>query len=189
MTKIKNTKNIFPIHPLIEKRWSSRSFDPQKKISPDDISSLIEAARWAPSAFNEQPWRFVVAHQGDDRFNTIVQSLAEFNQMWAPQAPVLIAVVGASKKKDGHDNDAYVYDCGQAVAYLTIEATHRDIMVHQMTGLDKKLLHEKLNLHSDLHVLSVIALGYHQNPETLPEPIKSMELAERIRKNPEEIIL
>ena len=184
-----NTKNLFPIHPLFEKRWSTRSFNSDKKIAQEDISGLIEAARWAPSAFNEQPWRFVVAYQGDGKFDAITQSLVEFNQLWAPRAPVLIAVVGVSKKGDGASNHTYAYDCGQAAAFLTIEATNRDIMVHQMSGFDKKLLHKKLNLHDDLDVLTVIALGYYQDSENLPEPIKSMELTERVRKSPEEIIL
>jgi nitroreductase len=189
MPKVKNTKNIFPIHPLIVKRWSTRSFNSDKKIAMEDIYGLIEAARWAPSAFNEQPWRFIVTEQGDPRYKKVTESLAEFNQLWAPLAPVLIVVAGETKRGDGAPNHTYAYDCGQAVSYLTMEATHRDLMVHQMSGFDKKLLHKKLNLNKDLDVLVVIALGYYQDSENLPEPIRSMELAERVRKSREDIML
>jgi nitroreductase len=189
MPKVKNTKNILPIHPLFVKRWSTRSFNSDKKIALEDLHGLIEAARWAPSAFNEQPWRFIVTQQGEDRFNKITESMGEFNQLWAPHAPVLIAVAGDVNKTDGTPNNTYAYDCGQAVAYLTIEATHRDIMVHQMSGFDKKLLHKKLNLPKNMDLLVVIALGYYQDSEYLPEPIRSMELGERVRKSREEILL
>ncbi len=189
MSNVKNTNNIFPINSLIQQRWSSRSFDSNKSIPQEEINSLIEAARWAPSSFNDQPWRFLIAKKGDARFDAISNSLFEFNQMWATDAPVYIMVAGAKNREDGTPNAAYVYDCGQAVAYLTIEGTQRNIMMHQMGGFDKTKLHQDLKLNDDVDVLVVIAVGYYHDNEQLKEPIKSLELTERVRKSQQEILL
>ncbi|MEI6348207.1 MAG: nitroreductase family protein [Bacteroidota bacterium] len=185
----KNTNNQHPIHNLIVKRWSSRSFDLQKQISANDINSLVEAARWAPSSYNDQPWRFFIAHRNDSKFELITKSLGEFNQLWAPFASTYIVVVGQTKRDDGSPNAACAYDCGQAVAYLTMEATDRGIMMHQMGGFDKKQLHSDLQLHEDLDVLIVIAVGYQGENDQLHENIKGLENAPRVRKSQEEILL
>lgn len=189
MSKDKNTTNIFPIHSLIQKRWSSRSFNEVKTISQEDIDSLIEAARWAPSAFNDQPWRFLITKRGEPLFQTVVNSLVDFNKLWAPKASVLMVVAGNTKREDDTPNYTYAYDCGQAVSFISIEATSRDIMLHQMSGFDKGKLHQDLKLHENLDPITVIALGYYQNDNHLAEPLKSMERIERIRKGQDEILL
>ena len=189
MSNIKKTNNIFPIHPLIENRWSSRSFNETQEVSNEDISSLIEAARWAPSSYNDQPWRFLISKRGDSNYELITKSLAEFNQLWAPKASAYIVVVGATKRADGSPNYAYKYDCGQAVGFLTVEATHRGLMLHQMGGFDKQQLHQDLKIQEDLDVLVVIAIGYYEDNDQIQEPIKSLELTERVRKSHEEILL
>ncbi len=189
MSKTKNTANIFPILPLIIKRWSSRSFNETKIISQEEINSLLEAARWAPSAYNDQPWRFLVANRSDQRFQIISDSLAEFNQLWATKASTYIVVAGNTKRDDGSPNYSYAFDCGQAVAFLSLEATNRDIILHQMGGFDKIILKQNLEIHEDLDVLVVIALGYYQNDDHLVEPIKSLELTQRTRKSHDEILL
>lgn len=189
MSKEKNTTNIFPIHPLIQKRWSSRSFNEVKTISQEDLDSLIEASRWAPSAFNDQPWRFLIIKRGDPLFQTVTDSLVDFNKLWAPKASVLIVVAGNTKREDDTPNYTYAYDCGQAVAFMTIEATSRDIIFHQMSGFNKTKLHQNLKLHENLDPITVIAAGYYQNDDHLAEPLKSLERIERIRKGQDEILL
>lgn len=188
MSKTKNTANIFPILPLIIKRWSSRSFDETKIISQEEMNSLLEAARWSPSAYNDQPWRFLIANRGDSKFNIITETLVEFNQLWASKASAFMVVAGNTKRDDGSPNYSYAFDCGQAVAFLSLEATNRDIILHQMGGFDKIMLKQNLEIHEDLDVLVVIALGYYQNDDHLVEPIKSLELTQRTRKSHDEIL-
>jgi len=189
MYKEKKINSTFSVHPLIEKRWSSRSFDKSKEIKKETMSQLIEAARWAPSSYNDQPWRFLIANRSEPAFNLITKSLFEFNQMWAPDASSYIVVVGNTKRDDGTPNYAYSYDCGQAVAFLSLEATNCDIMLHQMGGFDKKQLHEAFELQSDLDVLVVIAAGYYGENPDLHENIKGLESTPRERKSQEEILL
>ncbi len=184
-----NSNINYPVHPLFKQRWSSRSFEANKPISKEDIDGLIEAARWAPSSFNDQPWRFLLTHKGEERYDLVTNSLAEFNQLWAPNAPTYIVVAGETNRANGAPNTAYHYDTGQAVAYLTIEATHRNLMVHQMGGFDKLKLRSDLKLPEGIDILVVIAIGYYQYNENLNEPIKSLELTERTRKSQQEIIL
>ncbi len=188
MPKEKNTDNIFPIHTLIAKRWSSRSFDETKIISHEEMKSLLEAARWSPSAYNDQPWRFLIANRNDLNFNLINETLVEFNQLWASKASAFMVVAGNTKRDDGSPNYSYAFDCGQAVAFLSLEATNRDIILHQMGGFDKTKLKQNLNINEDIDVLVIIALGYYHEDNQLIEPIKSLELNPRIRKSHDEIL-
>lgn len=189
MTKDKKTNNIHPIHSLIEKRWSTRSFDPERTISDEDLNSLIEAARWAPSSYNDQPWKFLVAKRDDPNFQRIAASLFEFNQLWSTSASAYIVVAGVKNRADGTPNPAYAYDCGQAVSFLTIEATHRDLVLHQMGGYDKAKLQLDLKISESLDPVVVIALGYHKERADLHENLKQLEALARERKPQAEILL
>src|SRR4051794_15453515 len=110
-----------PVHDIIRRRWSPRAFDPNRPVSADQLHTLLEAARWAPSSFNEQPWAFLVAtHDDPDGFRMMLSCLMEKNQQWAKDAPVLmISVAHKTFTKTGAPNRHAFHDVGQAVANLT----------------------------------------------------------------------
>ncbi|MEN9687461.1 MAG: hypothetical protein RL381_473, partial [Actinomycetota bacterium] len=128
-----------PVNEIIATRRSPRSLDANAVISNDDLIAILEAARWAPSAFNGQPWRYFVGKRGDEVFGQILSSLGEFNQKWAQSASALILVTSKTVKGDGTPHADYQYDCGLSVAQLSIEAHDRGLVVHQMTGFDKAI--------------------------------------------------
>lgn len=177
----KEAKNIYPIHSLLKQRWSPRAFD-SKPIETKKLQALFEAARWSPSSYNQQPWRFIVGQKGDESYDLILNALWEFNQQWASSAPLLIAVVGRTTNNNGEgDNAVYHYDAGQAVAHLSIEATHQGLHVHQMGGFIPDKIAENFNVPNEYHPLTVLAVGFIGNPDQLEEGMKKRELAERGR--------
>ncbi|OPZ99271.1 MAG: malonic semialdehyde reductase [Bacteroidetes bacterium ADurb.Bin408] len=183
MSSRKSAITDYPVLELIKNRWSPRSFSPEP-VKKEILFSLFEAARWAPSAYNEQPWHFIVAHKEDNKlYPLIINTLVPFNKQWASFAPVLIVCV-ASKffSHNGKPNSYASYDCGQAVAYLTMQALSHDIYVHQMGGFDKESLRNNLKIPDDKEIINVMALGYRDTPDKLSEEMKKTELAERQRK-------
>ena len=124
------------INGVLANRRSPRSLDATAVLSKDDLLAVLEAARWAASAFNGQPWRFFVGQRGDEVFTQILDSLAPFNQGWAHRSSVLILVAGLPAREDGTPNKGFLYDCGLAVAQLVMETHHRGLVAHQMTGFD-----------------------------------------------------
>jgi nitroreductase len=182
---MKNTPTQYPISDLIKDRWSPRSFR-QEAISSEQLNSLFEAARWASSAMNEQPWRFIYAHKGEAAFDQIANGLYEGNH-WAKEAPVLIvALVSTTYKRNGQPNGAAFHDLGLAVANLALQATADDLSLHQMGGIDKHYLHTAFGLPEDHEVFTVIALGKRGEPDQLPDPLKERELSARSRKTTNE---
>jgi nitroreductase len=178
-----------PVHEIIATRRSPRSFDEVATISDDDLRGVLEAARWAASAFNGQPWRFFVGKRGDEVFGQILTSLGEFNQSWAKSASSLILVSGKTTKGDGSIHADFQYDCGLAVAQLVIEAHHRGLIAHQMTGFDKTIAQSELSISADLMPVVVIALGTQDVPEKLSGPLLERELAKRERLPLSEIVI
>ncbi len=178
-----------PVHEIIATRRSPRSFDEVATISDDDLRGVLEAARWAASAFNGQPWRFFVGKRGDEVFTQILTSLGEFNQSWAKSASALILVSGKTTKQDGSIHADFQYDCGLAVAQLVIEAHHRGLIAHQMTGFDKTIAQSELSISADLMPVVVIALGTQDAPEKLTGPLLERELAKRERLPLSEIVV
>jgi len=178
-----------PVHEIIASRRSPRSFDEAATISDDDLRGVLEAARWAASAFNGQPWRFFVGKRGDEVFGQILTSLGEFNQSWAKSASSLILVSGKTTKGDGSIHADFQYDCGLAVAQLVIEAHHRGLIAHQMTGFDKTVAQSELSITADLLPVVVIALGTQDAPEKLSGPLLERELAKRERLPLSEIVI
>jgi len=171
------------VHELIQQRWSPRAFS-EKPVPAEVLRSLFEAARWAPSSSNEQPWAFVVTTTDDKENHTkMLSTLVEFNQAWAKHAPVLaIAVSELAFAKNGHANRNAFYDTGAAVANLSLEATSRGLFVHQMAGFDPHKAIELLEIPSGWEPISAFTIGYPGNPETLPETLRQRELAPRERK-------
>jgi nitroreductase len=178
-----------PVHEIIATRRSPRSFDEVATISDDNLRGVLEAARWAASAFNGQPWRFFVGKRGDEVFTQILTSLGEFNQSWAKSASALILVSGKTTKQDGSIHADFQYDCGLAVAQLVIEAHHRGLIAHQMSGFDKTIAQSELSISADLMPVVVIALGTQDAPEKLTGPLLERELAKRERLALSEIVV
>lgn len=179
-----------PVHELIRERWSPRAFS-EKAVSPEILQSLFEAARWAPSSSNEQPWVFLVGSKGDgDTFQRILGTLVEFNQTWAKHAPVLvIAVSQLAFAKSGQPNRNAFYDTGAAVSQLTTEATCRGLFVHQMAGFDPRKAVEAFAIPNGWEPIAVFALGYAGDPQTLPDTLRERELAPGKRKPLHEFVM
>jgi nitroreductase len=180
----------YPVHESIQKRWSPRAFA-DKPIGADTLRSLFEAARWAASSSNEQPWAFLVATKDDKAgYEKLLSTLVEFNQGWAKSAPVLgIAVSHLNFAKNGNPNRNAFYDTGAAMAHLTAEATHRDLFVHQMGGFDAKKAKEIYAIPQDWEPIAAFAIGHGGDPQTLPDVLRERELSPRVRKPISEFVM
>jgi nitroreductase len=178
-----------PVNEVIATRRSPRSLDPSIEISDTDLLAILEAARWAPSAFNGQPWRFFVGRQGDAAYSQILDSLVEFNQGWAKNAASLILVAAKPTRDDGSIHPDYQFDCGLAVAQLVIETHDRGLVAHQMTGFDKDKARTNLEMASEFVPVVVIAIGKQDAPEKLSEAMAEREVAPRGRKPLEELVI
>lgn len=179
----------YKVHELIDKRWSPRAFSEQD-VSAETLLRLFEAARRAPSCANEQPWRFITGIKGKgETYQKIFSVLDEFNQTWAGSAPVLCLVVAEKHfSKSGDPNNYRFYDCGQAVAYLTMQATYEGLHVHQMAGFNPKKASEVFRIPDAFEPASVFTLGYLGNPDILPERMQKSEHFKVIRKNLDQIL-
>lgn len=172
-----------PVHELLKKRWSPRAFA-DRSLKRDSLHQLFEAARWAPSSYNEQPWYFVIARREQtDEFEAILRCLVEGNRIWAKSAPLLgIAVARLTFVRNGKPNPHAVYDLGQAVAHLTFAATDLGLFVHQMAGFDPVSAQEALRIPEGFAPITAFAVGYLGNPDDLPAPLQQMERTPRQRK-------
>lgn len=180
----------FPVHDLIRNRWSPRAFA-DKPVEREVLASLFEAARWAPSSNNEQPWAYIVATRDDsENFAKMLSVLVEFNANWAKNAPVLLLAVSALKfHGNGTPNRNAFYDTGAACALLTVEATARGLFVHQMAGFDSAKAKQVFEIPADCEPIAAIALGYPGDPESLPQKLRDRELAQRTRKPLTEFVM
>jgi len=173
----------YPIHELIRDRWSPRAFA-DKKIAPETLRSLFEAARWAASSNNEQPWAFIVSTRDDEEnFTKALQPLVEFNANWAKHAYVLgFAVSELAFAKNKSPNRNAQYDTGAAMALLSLEATSRGLFVHQMAGFDPETTREVFEIPAEWDAIAAFAIGYPGDPASLPQPYRDRETAPRARK-------
>ncbi|MGB8325277.1 MAG: nitroreductase family protein [Candidatus Acidiferrum sp.] len=186
----KPAETEFPVHELIQQRWSPRAFA-DTPVSQEILQSLFEAARWAPSSSNEQPWAFLVATKDDhDAYPKMLSTLVEFNQAWAKQAPVLVIAVSqmAFAKNNAPNRNAF-YDTGSAVAHLTAEATSRGLFVHQMAGFDPKKAQELFSIPAGWEPIAAFTIGYAGDPQTLSETLRAREVAPRTRKPISEFVM
>ena len=180
---VKSATTAAALHPILAARWSPRGFDAGHELTTEQITALLEAARWAPSANNSQPWRFAVTQRGTDAFKAILSSLTPRNQAWAHAASALIVVAAETVKSDGCPSRWASYDTGQAVAHLTVQAEHEDLAVHQMGGFDGDRLDTLLELPAHVTPLVVVvAVGRRGQTSQLPEPFASREDAARERR-------
>jgi len=171
-----------PIHEIISHRWSPRAFE-NRSLEPEKLRSLFEAARWAASSYNAQPWYFIVATKDDpENYKRILDCFVEFNQGWATNAPVLAISVAQVFFDDGRPNRHAFHDVGQAAANIAIEATALGLQAHQMAGIIPDKAREIFGIPEGYEAVAGIALGYPGDPESLSEQLKSRETAPRSRK-------
>ncbi|WP_448261943.1 nitroreductase family protein [Microbacterium aurum] len=170
-----------PILDVLAERWSTRIFDAHTPIDEEALASALEAARWAPSANNTQPWRFVVARRGTDAHAAIVAALMGFNQTWAADAGALV-VFAAAASLDGKPLTWAVYDTGQAAAYFTVQAHASGLHTHQMGGFDRAAIGEAFGFGDDLAAVTVMAVGALGSLAEAPEALRERELAPRTRR-------
>jgi nitroreductase len=172
----------YPIHPLLQERWSPRAFDP-RPVEEAKLRSILEAARWAASGGNGQPWHFVVAVQErPEEYAKLASCLNPGNAEWAAGAPVLMLTVAKMITSSGRPHRHAFHDVGLAVANLSFQATALGLYVHQMAGFsveDARLLY---GIPEEYEPVTMLALGYLGDPDTLPEQRRAQELAPRARK-------
>jgi nitroreductase len=178
------------IHQIIRERYSTVVFS-SKHIEEAKLTMLLEAARWAPSAFNEQPWRFIVGVKGmDDNYQKILDCLVEANQYWAKYAPVLIiSVAHKYSSVTGKSNRFAHYDTGMAVGNLLAQATSLGLYVHQMGGYNTSKAKELFEIENDYELMAAMAIGYKGEIDLFPDDLKERESKKRYRRSIDEILM
>lgn len=173
------------IHPIIAERWSGRAFDPALPIKNEEIISICEAARWAPSCFGDQPWRFVIWNKftDDTSWNKALNCLSPGNKEWAQNAPVLILAASVKTFSHNDKNNRWVgYDTGAASISLCLQATSLGLMSHQMGGFDAEQIRATFDIPNDIECWAMIAIGHPAPQDTLSEEQLERELKARTRR-------
>ena len=180
---IKKATTDHPILPALAERWSPYGFE-DRPVAEADLLSLFEAARWAASSYNEQPWNYLVATKENPKeFARLLSCLLEANQAWAKAAPVLVlGVVSLRFVKNNKENRAAVHDLGLAAGNLLVEATTRGLSVHQMIGILPDKAREVFQIPEHFEAWTALAIGYKSDPTTLPDALKERDLSPRQRK-------
>lgn len=166
-------KADYPIDPIYIKRWSPRAFA-NKQVADEDLYSLFEAARWAPSAGNMQPWRYIFARTEKDR-KKFLSFLNEGNQIWCKDVPVLVALAVEKVRENGKENPYAAFDAGTSWGFLALEATRRGLVTHAMGGFDREKAKKALNLSDRYEVQAMIAIGYQGDKNLLDDALKERE--------------
>lgn len=187
-----NIKKAVTDHPILQvlaERWSPYGFV-DRPVSGADLRSLFEAARWAASSYNEQPWNYLVAtRENPQEFGRLLSCLVESNQAWAKSAPVLVlGVVNLRFAKNNQDNRAAVHDLGLAAGNLVVEATTRGLSVHQMIGILPDKAREIYKIPEHHEAWTAMAIGYKTDPADLPEALKERDQTPRQRKPLEKFV-
>ena len=170
-----------PIEEILAMRWSPRAFDPEAELTDQQLASLLEAARWASSAQNSQPARFIVGRRGTAVFDRIEQHLMGFNRAWAPNASALVLAVVSTEDAEGKPLRWAEYDAGQAMANLAVQAHALGLHVHPMGGIEVDALRAEFDLPQQLVPITVTAVGTVGSPESLPDRYRERESAQRTR--------
>jgi nitroreductase len=178
-----------PIHELLAERWSPYAFQ-DRLVSEADLCSLFEAARWAASSYNEQPWSYIVStKENPELFQQLLSCLVDANQFWAKDAPVLaLGIVSHKFTRNQKDNRAAIHDLGLATSNLVVEATARGICVHQMIGILPDKARELFEIPDGYEAWTGMAIGYQGDPTTLPDALKERDLTPRQRKPLEQFV-
>jgi nitroreductase len=185
----KQAKTTAPVHEAISNRWSPRAFE-DRPVEPEKLRSLFEAARWAASSYNGQPWYFIVARKNDaDNYNRILDCFVEFNQGWAKNAPVLVlSVAGLKFQHNGELNRHAFHDVGQAAANMAVQAAALGLQIHQMAGIDPEKARKNFSIPQDFEAVAGIAIGYPGDPSSLPDKLRQQEAGPRERKPAEAFV-
>ena len=180
---IKKAATDYPIQKALAERWSPYGFE-DRSVPEADLRSLFEAARWAASSYNEQPWNYLVAtRENSQEFGRLLSCLVEANQAWAKAAPVLVlGVVSLQFAKNKKDNRAAVHDLGLAAGNLVVEATARGLSVHQMIGILPDKAREIYQIPEYFEAWTAMAIGYKADPTKLPDALRERDMALRQRK-------
>ena len=177
------------VNELISQRWSPYAYS-DRAVAKEDLMALFEAARWAASSYNEQPWRYIVAtRENPEEYAKLLSCLVEGNQGWAQGAPVLaLGIAGLKYAKNGKPNRHALHDLGQASANLCVEATARGLAVHQMGGIVPAKAREIYGIPEDFDVVTSLAIGYAAEGDEVPEPLREAASRPRPRKPLAEIL-
>lgn len=178
-----------PVLPALAERWSPRAFDEAHTFPEGALRGMFEAARWAPSAGNTQPWRFILARRGSESFAKIEAQLLGFNQAWAGNAAALIVNVAEMVDAEGNARPWAEYDLGQAVAHLSVQAQSEGYHLHQMGGFNRDGISAAFELEERFLPISITAVGSIGLADALSDPLRERELAPRSRFDLDDIML
>lgn len=180
------------INPVFASRWSPYAFDPKRDVSEGDLQAIFEAARWTMSAFNAQPWRYIVGvrGRGQETWDDVFNSLLAGNQGWTRNVPVLaLGLVQPNFEYNGKPNGTALHDLGAASAALTFEATSRGLVVHQMSGIDPARARELFDIDEAYRPVTALAIGYASQSAETDDEFAQRDQRPRERKPLEELIL
>lgn len=180
----KSATTAVPVHDIISRRWSCRAFDAARPVNREQIVALVEAARWAPSCFGDEPWRFIVwdKNTASAAWHKAFDCLVEWNQNWVKNAPLLLLVTASSVfRKNGKPNTWGQYDSGAAAENLCLQAVSMGLMAHQMGGFDADKIRKAFGIPEQFACMAMIAVGYQTEETVLNEELKELELAPRAR--------
>ena len=178
-----------PIEDVLAMRWSPRAFDPEAVLADEQLTSLLEAARWAASAQNSQPARFIAGRRGTATFDRVERHLMGFNRAWAPNASALVLAVASTETADGKQLRWAEYDTGQAMANLAVQAHALGLHVHPMGGIEVAALQQEFDLPETLVPITVTAVGSLGSPDSLDERARERETAPRTRLPLDDLVL
>jgi len=172
----------FSITPILADRWSPRAYHEEDVMTADRLGPAFEAARWAPSSSNSQPWSFVVGFRGDEIFQALVAAMAAGNALWAEKAGAVVANIAQVVTEEGKELSHALYDLGQAVAHFSAQATAEGLYVHQMGGFDAHVAASSLGLDDRQRVVTLMTVGVLGDIDDLPEKLQERERQPRVRK-------
>ncbi|MGB7340890.1 MAG: nitroreductase family protein [Phototrophicaceae bacterium] len=185
---LKPAETDYPVLDVIKNRWSPRAFD-TRLVEDDKLRSILEAARWAASSMNTQPWRFIIATRDNAAdFQKMLGIIKEGNQAWAKNAPVLLLAVARDEHDGGYINNHAAHDTGQALAYLSLQATSFDLYIRMMGGFYPDKAREAYAIPDGYTPITALALGYLGSLEQLPEKLQDREQSPRNRKPLSELV-
>jgi nitroreductase len=185
----KAASTTVPVHPLVAERWSPRGFDRGHELGDQALTALLEAARWAPSSRNSQPWRFLVTRRGEEAHGRLFATLAPGNQAWAGAASALVLVAARTVGDDGRPHRWALYDTGQAVATLVTQAQADGLAACQIGGFDATAVRDEFGLDDTLTPVVVLAIGRRDGAADLPDHLAAREAAPRARQPVSDLLL
>jgi nitroreductase len=172
--KVDRTPEVPSVDPLFLNRWSPRAMA-DKEVSKADLMALFEAARWAPSSYNEQPWRFMYAQKGTKAWNTFMDLLVPFNQEWCKSGSVLVVILSKNTSSRGGLNSLHTFDAGSAWQNLALQGSLKDLVVHGMAGFDYEKARTVLQVPEDYTIEAMCVIGHPGTATNLPESMREME--------------